>query len=389
VSAAGRVIIVGGGILGTMHALVARRRGLQVVQVERELVARGASVRNFGLVWVGARAGGAELELALRARSLWEAIVREVVVPGAELRAAGSLTVATDEAELAVLEQACTRDDARARQWELLDAATARGVNPELSDEVAGALRCRADAIVEPRTMVAALRQHLSREASPPSSGPSSAHAGYAWLPGREVVELSERAALDDRGQRHEGDRVFVCTGATLSGLVARYADVPKTRRVRLQMLETAPYPGELTTAVADGDSLRYYPAFDLPARASLAPQDALAAGARAQLLLVQRVGGGLTIGDTHDYAEPFSFDVEEGIYDHLLAKAARLLRRRVPPVTRRWAGVYSDVSEKDGPLYWRQEVLPGVEVVTAVGGRGMTCSPAIAEDSLDALVAR
>ncbi len=61
----------------------------------------------------------------------------------------------------------------------------------------------------------------------------------------------------------------------------------------------------------------------------------------------------------------------------------------RVPPVTRRWAGVYSDVSEKDGPLYWRQEVLPGVEVVTAVGGRGMTCSPAIAEDSLDALVAR
>ena len=67
----------------------------------------------------------------------------------------------------------------------------------------------------------------------------------------------------------------------------------------------------------------------------------------------------------------------------------ALAVRRRVPPVTRRWAGVYSDVSEKDGPLYWRQEVLPGVEVVTAVGGRGMTCSPAIAEDSLDALVAR
>ena len=44
------MVIAGGGVLGTMHAVMARRRGFEVVQLEREAEARGASVRNFGLV---------------------------------------------------------------------------------------------------------------------------------------------------------------------------------------------------------------------------------------------------------------------------------------------------------------------------------------------------
>ncbi len=57
-STAMRVTIVGGGILGTAHALEAVRRGHQVIQLEREPEARGATVRNFGLVWVSGRARG-------------------------------------------------------------------------------------------------------------------------------------------------------------------------------------------------------------------------------------------------------------------------------------------------------------------------------------------
>jgi glycine/D-amino acid oxidase-like deaminating enzyme len=69
-----RVVIVGGGILGTMHAVMARQRGFEVVHLEREPEARGASMRNFGLVWVSGRRAGPELALALRARELWESI---------------------------------------------------------------------------------------------------------------------------------------------------------------------------------------------------------------------------------------------------------------------------------------------------------------------------
>ena len=91
------IVIVGGGIIGTMHAFLAVRAGHRVVQIEREDEARGASVRNFGLVWISGRAPGAELDLALRARELWEKV--GAAVPGVSLRANGSLTIARSDAE--------------------------------------------------------------------------------------------------------------------------------------------------------------------------------------------------------------------------------------------------------------------------------------------------
>ena len=101
---------------------------------------------------------------------------------------------------------------------------------------------------------------------------------------------------------------------------------------------------------------------------------------------MVQRLDGGLTIGDTHEYDEPFAFDVDEDAYDHLRARAQALLGVPLPRTQRRWAGVYSEVIQPSAAsasgLYHRSEVAPGVVLVTGPGGRGMTCSPAIAEET-------
>ena len=142
------MVIAGGGVLGTMHAVAARHRGFEVVQLEREAEARGASVRNFGLVWVSGRRAGPELALALRARELWSEL--GAAVPGLGFRAAGSLTLAAEDAELALLKEAAARPDADRRGFELLDPAAVRAVNPALRGEFLGGLHCRLDAIVEP-----------------------------------------------------------------------------------------------------------------------------------------------------------------------------------------------------------------------------------------------
>jgi FAD dependent oxidoreductase TIGR03364 len=372
----GRIVIVGGGILGTMHAVMARRRGLAVTHLEREPEGRGASVRNFGLVWVSGRRAGPELALALRARELWAEIAD--FAPGTGFRPHGSLTIATTEAELAVMREAAALPDAKQREFELLTPREVRSVNPALQGEFLGGLWCRADAIVEPRLALPALRASLA--------GP-----GYQWLPGLEAVEVAANGVRDSRGTWHRGDLVVLCTGANFTGLagphlaasgaLARDAGGAGLRRVRLQMLQTAPLPGSLTTSVADGDSLRYYPAFEVPSRDALPPQAPVAAAARAQLLLVQRLDGSLTIGDTHEYDEPFAFDVTEDAYEHLLDRAYALLGIALPPVRRRWAGVYSEVTGTTS-LYHRSAVRPGVVLVTGPGGRGMTCSPAIAEET-------
>ena len=123
-----RVVVVGGGVLGMMHAAAAWARGLDVVQLEREAAARGASVRNFGLIWVSGRAAGPELALAQRARTLWEELAARV--PAAGFRPHGSLTVAVDEAELGLLKEAAAMPDAAERGFELLDVAAAREGNP-------------------------------------------------------------------------------------------------------------------------------------------------------------------------------------------------------------------------------------------------------------------
>ncbi|MFJ4831526.1 TIGR03364 family FAD-dependent oxidoreductase [Streptomyces sp. NPDC088747] len=371
-----RVIVVGAGVVGTLHAWHAVERGHEVVQIEREAEARGASLRNFGQIWVSGRAGGEELETALRARELWESIGARV--PGIGFRANGSLTPVRGERELAVAEEALARPDAAARGYKLLTAGEARAVNPALRGTYDAALYCERDAAVEPRVAQLALRAELLKSSR------------YTFLPGREVRDVvGEHAVRDDHGDVHRGDVVVLCTGAWLGGLVRELAgpELP-VRRVRLQMMQTEPLGEPLTTSVADADSFRYYPAYRGEALDRLnsgQPQAETAAAHRMQLLMVQRADGGLTIGDTHEYEHPFAFDTVEEPYDHLTGVVESFLGRPLPKIRRRWAGVYAQCTDPSRVVH-RQRVRDGVWLVTGPGGRGMTCSPAIAETTADKL---
>ncbi|MCQ4042428.1 TIGR03364 family FAD-dependent oxidoreductase [Streptantibioticus rubrisoli] len=369
-----RVVIVGAGVLGTMHAWHAVARGHEVVHIERERDARGASVRNFGLVWVGGRASGAELDTALRARELWQEIGARV--PGVGFRSNGSLTAVRTEAERAVADEVLSRPDADARGLKWLDTDEVGTVNPALRGELLGALWCERDAAVEPRVAQRALREYLT------------ASGRYTFLGGREVRQAGPRRVVDDHGQTHHADAVVLCTGAWLSGLVRELAPQLPVRRVRLQMMQTDPLGERLTTSVADADSFRYYPAYAGGALDALndgQPQAATAADHRMQLLMVQRLDGSLTIGDTHEYAEPFAFDVVEEPYEHLREVAETLLGRPLPRIRHRWAGVYAQCVDTARVVH-REQVADGVWLVTGPGGRGMTCSPAIAETTADEL---
>ncbi|MEU8521419.1 TIGR03364 family FAD-dependent oxidoreductase [Streptomyces sp. NBC_01216] len=375
-----KVIVVGAGVVGTLHAWHAVERGHEVVHIERETEARGASLRNFGQIWVSGRAGGEELDTALRARELWERIGARV--PGIGFRAIGSLTLVRNPLEQAVAETALSRVDAADRGYALLTAAEARGINPALRGDFAAALWCERDAAVEPRVALLALRRALL------------ATGRYAFLPGREVREVIEARGAgsagvrDDHGDTHRGDVVVLCTGAWLGGLVRELAGELPVRRVRLQMMQTDPLGEPLTTSVADADSFRYYPAYASPALDAMnagQAQDPVAAEHRTQLLMVQRLDGGLTIGDTHAYEHPFAFDTLEDPYEHLTRVVGSFLGRPLPAIRRRWAGVYAQCADTRRVVY-RRQVRDGVWLVTGPGGRGMTCSPAIAETTADEL---
>jgi FAD dependent oxidoreductase TIGR03364 len=366
-----RAVVVGGGIVGTWHAVELVDAGFRVDHLEAEAGPTGASVRNFGLVWVSGRRSGEELDAAQRARKRWEEVGAEV--PGVGFRANGSLTVATNPDERAVMDEFARSAHAAERAIEFLDAEEVRRCNPGVAGAVEGALYCGADGVVEPRQAPGALRASLVKKAP----------ARYHFHPCRRVSALSAHRVSDTAGTDWDGDLVVVATGAAYDQLPGAAGFATQLRRVRLQMLETEPHATELTTSLADADSLRYYPAYETAPLRTLGPQNAVAAAHHLQLLLVQRPDGGLTIGDTHAYEEPFDFALHEDPTRELLARARRILGADVPPVRRRWEGVYAQCL--DGRVCLREEVVPGVWFVTGPGGRGMTCAPAIAADTLRA----
>ncbi|MFE7801224.1 TIGR03364 family FAD-dependent oxidoreductase [Nocardia sp. NPDC057440] len=372
-----RLVIIGGGILGTAHALTAIGRGHEVVQLEREPEARGATVRNFGLVWVSGRSA-TELDLTLRSRQLWEEIGGRV--PGVGFRPAGSITLVRTPAELAVAAAAAADPSAQARGFELLEPEQVRAVNPALRGKFLAGLHCSTDAAVESRQALPALRAYLA------ASGRYTFHASTE---ARSVTDTGTGATvIDDRGRSHDADVVLDCPGAAHTGLTRELVGTIPVRRVRLQMMQTAPLGEPLTTAIADGDSFRYYPGFagaETDALNLEQSQTATAAEHKMQLLCVQRLHGGLTIGDTHEYEEPFAFDVDEAPYEHLTAVTEELLGRKLPQVVRRWSGVYSQSIDPTA-IVTRAKADEHVWVITGPGGRGMTLGPVLGEQTADLL---
>jgi hypothetical protein len=365
-----KVLIVGGGVIGTMHAYLALKAGHLVVQCERDAIAQSASVRNFGLIWVSGREKGTELELALRSRVLWEEIGNEIGTIG--FRPNGSLTVATDEKVWKLVNDAANMPDADARGFELLTKEELQKLEPALAGNYFGALRCTQDAAVEPNLLFIGFREYLLK------------NPNYKWVPNFEVVEASHsdtgNHVLNSKGEKISGDYLIICAGAMHAGFLSDHLTSAPIRKVHLQMAATEPQKYKVGHSLADGDSLRYYPAFKDLDLASLNPQSEIASKYHMQLLLVQRLDGPMTIGDTHEYVEPFTHEIDEAPYDHLLDVIQGIFGGAKPRIQKRWSGVYSQSTSKD--IYFRKEIAPQTVVVTGGGGRGNTLSAAIAEET-------
>lgn len=362
---------MGGGILGTTHARQALKAGHEVVHLERDPIPQSASVRNFGLIWVSGRKSGEELDVAIRAREIWEEIHHEN--PELIFRGNGSLTLAKNEAELRVMEDCLLKDDAQLRKWEILGKKETQKINPSLKGNYLASLWCPLDATVEPNSVLASLRTQLSKSST------------YLWRNSVEIIDVKSSenrvTAVSKTGEIFEGDFLILCPGADYESLFKEQFDSAPIRKVYLQMMNTAPFDELITTSIADGDSMRYYPGYDVASLDHLPPQHPIAEANHMQLLLVQRADGSITIGDTHAYEEPFPFKLEEPPYEYLHAIASDLFGTTLPPITHRWSGVYSQ--RVDGAVCDRRRIAPNIISVTGPGGRGNSLAPAIAETTL------
>ena len=370
-----RVLIVGAGIFGTMHAYFAHQAGHEVVLIERDPQPMSASVRNFGMVAVGGRAPGEELQVALRARTLWGEIARDC--PELTFRPSGSIVVATAENHLEVMHQVAQYADAADRGWRVVDRREAQEINPGLQGrQVEGGLFCSEDAVVEPDRVLTEIRETM--EASDRFSYSPATAVDDVVQKGNEVVATSHD------GREFRADWSIVVPGADHSTLFPGVLSGAPLRRVFLQMARLEDPGVTLTTSIASADSLRFYPGYQGAALEGLEPVRPLVRDMVMQLLLQQRVDRTLTMGDTHIYEEPFPHEMREDCYELLLDDVESILGVR-PKVQSRWNGIYSQ--NTTGAVCVREKVDERIVVVTGPGGRGNTLSPAIAETTIKELI--
>ena len=363
-----RILVVGGGIIGTMHAFWGIQQGHEVIQIERDCIAQSASVRNFGLIWVSGRASGEELSLALRSRSLWEEIGTTTDIG---FRANGSITIAQDDAQMSLVHRAAELPDADFRGFKVLSRSDIKNLEPLIKGKLEGGLLCEQDAVVEPALLLPGLRKYLTRTER------------YSYHVGEEINDFRESDGSvylrSSSGTEFAGDYAVICPGSYKSNFIDSLTDQAPLRQVRIQMASTQSLPIKLHHSLADIDSFRYYPAFKGLDFSFLTEQNLIAKRFKMQLLVAPRLDGTLTIGDTHEYEEPFTFYVEESPYRYLHSLAEEIFGLSLH-LERRWAGIYSQTTSED--IYYRKNISSNLFVVTGGGGRGNTLAPAIAEET-------
>jgi FAD dependent oxidoreductase TIGR03364 len=355
--------IVGGGILGLAHAVAAVRRGLRVEIVDRHLVPRGASVRNFGMIWPIGQPRGELRETAVLSAELWSGLSSE-----ADFRCArtGSLHLAYHDDEWATL-----------REYSAL-ADASEGL------ELWSAVECleRAPATV-PGGLIGGLFSPHERSVDPPLA----VQAVQGWLRSHGCVIHAPEVAVEvgtgfvrtASGRRLEADRVAVCSGADFETLAPDLFRAEWTK-CRLQMMSTAPPPGfELGPMRAAGLTLIHYRSFEsCPSLASVRQRverdyaDHVAHG--VHVLVAQHSDGSLVLGDSHEYGHEFDPYHRDDVDALILGYLRSFFDVPEVPIARRWTGVYSvRKAWTDGRFTF--PIADRVDAVNGVGGMGMTLS--------------
>ena len=161
------VIIIGAGIIGLSVAWQACRRGLAVTVLERGEAGRGTSHVAAGMLAPVAEAEFGEdgrrlLELGLRSADLWPAFAAELQAAagvGVGLMRTGTLLVARDEDEARELDRQAAFRDSLGLATSRLRPSEAREREPALAPTMRLALEASDDHSVDPRMVLAALRQ--------------------------------------------------------------------------------------------------------------------------------------------------------------------------------------------------------------------------------------
>jgi D-hydroxyproline dehydrogenase subunit beta len=364
------VVIVGGGIIGLSFAWQAAKAGRSVLVIEREPKARGATTRNFGMIWPIGQPLGPRRDRAQRSRALW---LELGALAQFDVQRCGSLHVACASDEARVLSEFADRADTAGHKVLLLDGEGARSRFPNLRSAVRLAMFSDTELVVDPREVPSALSGFLREQHS------------VEFRTDVTAIGVDGGLVRFANGDSCRAELVIVCPGDDMRTLFPDLFRERLLRRCKLQMQRTAPQPNgwRFGPHLAGGLTLLHYEAFancpslpDLITRMDEEYSEHRRLG--IHVMMSQNARGECVIGDSHEYDD----DITQFESERIDALVSEYLRSfvRIPDqrVEARWSGFYA----KDPAGHQTVIAVDDRTVlVSGLGGAGMTLGPVTGEE--------
>ena len=364
------VVIVGAGIVGLATAVACARDGKQITILDRHHVPTGASVRNFGMIWPIGQPLGLLHDAAMRSREIWLELAAQI---NFFCERSGSIHLAREQDELDVLNEFVHAEGNR-RHASLLSPEEvvqhAPGVNPQ---GMLGGMYSPHELNIESRTAVAKIWSWIEERPN------------IKLIRGFEVARVRANRVESTLGEVINAGHIYFTAG---HDGISHYPDLfPRDRfsLCKLQMMRTIPQPSnwKMGTHIAGGWTLRHYDSFSncpslpsLKERISLQYPDFDTHG--IHIMLSQHASGDLVIGDSHTYGDDITPFDDEHIDRIILENAKHLVSAPTWKIDKRWHGLY--LKRRDGNPLLVVHPEPGVTILNAFGGAGMTLSFGVAE---------
>ena len=360
------LLVIGRGIVGLAHALVAARAGARVAVLDREERAVGASVRNFGFVTVTGQQAGDTWRRAMRARDVWAEVAPLAGIPVLQR---GLLMCARRVESEAVIEQF-----AAGPMGEGCHVVRGSDLPVGLAAGVRAALLSPHELRMDSRVAIPRLSDYLARALGVTFLRPAVARAIESG-----VARTTAGPVL--------AERIVVCPGPDLRSL---FPEVFARRAVTLcklhMMRVAAPVTAPRHPVMSDLGLIRYLGYAGVPglpalkARLRMEQPQHLADG--IHLIAVANEDGSLIVGDSHVYGQsPDPFQPDD-VDQRILSELSAVVDLPNPRVLERWVGVYPSA---DQPAFIEQP-MAGVRLVSVTSGTGASTAFALAEETWESL---